>query len=493
MTPNDAAQPQKTCFVVMGFGKKTDFETKRTLDLDMSYQNMIKPAVEAAGLRCIRADEIVHSGPIDVPMYEMLLSADVVVADLSTSNKNAFYELGVRHALRPSTTIIIAEDGAKTFPFDINHVVVRQYHHLGEDIGASEARRFQKVLTEAIQQILAKDPTDYDSPVYTFLKNLTPPALQKKQEAALKAASAVAAPPLRGAARDAAKSADDLTYSALMAQAREAQKREDWLAMKVRLEIVRTTQAQARARERQAATVVNAIQEDREDPYLLQQLALATYKSKLPTGKAALLAARDVLVTLDPSTTNDTETLGMWGSIHKRLWDEAKRTPKVAAENSAEDLTYLDESIRAYERGFYLRNDHYNGINYAFLLNIRAAESESTAEAIADFVQARRVRKEVIALCEQWLSAQAASQTAEDLPTAEDLKKNATERYWVLASQGEAYVGMGQEKEAGRILQEAYSLAPETWMKGTTEEQLGKLRGLLASNPLRYITPNATP
>ena len=99
-----------TCFVVMGFGKKTDFETGRVLDLDQSYHNLIKPAVEAAGLKCIRADEIVHSGLIDVPMYEQLLKADVVVADISTSNRNALYELGVRHALRPYTTVIIAEE-----------------------------------------------------------------------------------------------------------------------------------------------------------------------------------------------------------------------------------------------------------------------------------------------------------------------------------------------------------------------------------------------
>jgi hypothetical protein len=77
---------------------------------------MIRPAVEAAGLKCVRADEIVHSGPIDVPMYEQILNADVVVADLSTSNKNAFYELGVRHALRPHTTVVVAEDGAKPSP-----------------------------------------------------------------------------------------------------------------------------------------------------------------------------------------------------------------------------------------------------------------------------------------------------------------------------------------------------------------------------------------
>src|SRR5215475_7531908 len=167
--PDSTAEGGGTCFVVMGFGKKTDFETGRVLDLDQSYINLIKPAVEAAGLRCIRADEIVHSGLIDVPMYEQLLNADVVVADLSTSNKNAFYELGVRHALRPYTTVVIAEDGIKAFPFDVNHVVVRQYHHLGEDIGYGEVQRFGQELTKAIREIMEKEPRANDSPVYTFL------------------------------------------------------------------------------------------------------------------------------------------------------------------------------------------------------------------------------------------------------------------------------------------------------------------------------------
>ena len=66
---------KKTCFVVMGFGKKVDFETGKTFDLDMSYHNLIKPAVEAAGVECIRADEITHAGVIDVPMYERILGS----------------------------------------------------------------------------------------------------------------------------------------------------------------------------------------------------------------------------------------------------------------------------------------------------------------------------------------------------------------------------------------------------------------------------------
>jgi hypothetical protein len=44
---------QRVCFVIMGFGKKTNYETGRVLDLNASYENLIKPAVEAAGLKWI--------------------------------------------------------------------------------------------------------------------------------------------------------------------------------------------------------------------------------------------------------------------------------------------------------------------------------------------------------------------------------------------------------------------------------------------------------
>src|SRR5215468_1254407 len=193
-TQPDPNPDSGTCFVVMGFGKKTDFETGRVLDLDQSYINLIKPAVEAAGLKCVRADEIVHSGLIDVPMYQQLLHADVVIADLSTANRNAFYELGVRHALRPYTTIIIAEDGIKPpFPFDLNHVAIRMYHHLGEDIGVSEAASFGAKLKEAITEILSKSPPDSDSPVYTFLDGLKVVAQGEQTQASTGAAAAAPA------------------------------------------------------------------------------------------------------------------------------------------------------------------------------------------------------------------------------------------------------------------------------------------------------------
>jgi tetratricopeptide (TPR) repeat protein len=450
---------QGTCFVVMGFGKKTDFETGRVLDLDMSYRNMIKPAVEAAGLRCVRADEIVHSGLIDVPMYEQLLNADVVVADLSTSNKNAFYELGVRHALRPFTTVVISEDGIKTFPFDVNHVAVRQYHHLGDDIGFGEAMRFRQLLTDAIVAIRKKDPREKDSPVYTFLNQLNPPALAATVQAAVQAAAREIGAKA-GSEPESAPKANDQTHSLLMQQVDDAQNRSDFVTAKTLLAVIRgMMKAQAPNRP--------------EDPYIIQRLALLTYKSGLPTEVGALEEARDLLVALDPTTSNDTETLGLWGSVHKRLW------------TLQQGMGLLDEAIRAYERGFYLRNDYYNGINLAYLLNGRAAEGADPAEAIADFVQARRVRKEVLAICEQWLENNPIPDAQSAGPEA--VKQAQNNRYWVLATVGEAYLGLGEELEGQEQLAKAYAAAPAQWMADSTQKQIANLKLLLDRSPLKYI------
>jgi hypothetical protein len=430
-------EKKKTCFVMMGFGEKVDFQSGRKLNLDAAYRSMIKPAVEDAGLECFRADEIVHSGVIDVPMYQQILTADVVVADLSTSNNNAFYELGVRHALRPYTTIIVAEDQFK-FPFDLGHIVIRQYKHLGEDIGFTEATRFRAVLKEAIEKIVS-NPAD-DSPVYAFLKGLKPPSLEKVMEAA-----ASAMEDATGAGDSPPVSAE--THSVLMQQVDEALKRDDFLTAKALLSTVREMMKPKDSHRP-------------ESPYIIQRLALATYKSKHPTRRAALEEARQLLLMLEPETSNDTETLGLWGAINKRLYEETN------------DRNFLDQAIRGYERGFYLRNDYYNGINLAFLLNLRASVASDPAEAITDFIQARRIRQEVISICEAYLRT-------ENLPEAD--------RYWAQASLAEAYVGTGREAEGQKLLDEIYKTAPQARMKESTEEQLGMLRPLLADSPLKYL------
>ncbi|MDQ3803932.1 MAG: DUF4071 domain-containing protein [Acidobacteriota bacterium] len=451
---------QKTCFVVMGFGEKVDFQTGRKLNLDASYHNMIKPTVEDAGLKCERADEIVHSGIIDVPMYERLLKADVVIADLSTYNPNAFYELGVRHALRPYTTIVIAEDKLN-YPFDVNHIVIRRYKHLGDDIGVGDARKFSSELKQALQTILQNQAND--SPVYEFLNGLTPPEVKQLAEAV--AAQAAQAP-------QSDAQANDPTLRVLMQQADEAQRQGNFVLAKSLLGAVREMmKPKGPGDPRQ------------EDPYIIQRLALVTYKSKLPTPQQALEEARALLATLNPATSNDTETLGLWGAVHKRLWDLMKGGQRDEA------LGHLDEAVRGYERGFYLRNDYYNGINLAYVLNLRAAHAASPEEAIADFVQARRVCREVVEICVEWLKQ--TEPAAGDEAGAEAVGKSNENKYWVLATLAEAYVRLGDEARAQDYLRQAYALNPTEWMKSSTEEQLKNLRELLADSPLKYVKADA--
>src|SRR5215470_3463666 len=110
--------PRPLCFVLMPFGIKPDPGSNVTINFDAIYEKVIRPAIEAAGLRAIRADEEKVGGIIHKPMFERLILCEYAVADLTTANANVYYELGVRHAMRPwSTTLIFAED--TRLPFDV--------------------------------------------------------------------------------------------------------------------------------------------------------------------------------------------------------------------------------------------------------------------------------------------------------------------------------------------------------------------------------------
>jgi hypothetical protein len=430
MTENTTASqtPKKKCFVVMGFGEKTDFATGRTLDLDKSYRLIIKKAVEDAGLECIRADDVVHAGIIDTPMYELLYDADLVVADLSTSNANAIYELGVRHALKPRTTIVIAESQFK-FPFDIGHLLVRTYEHLGKGIDGEEADRMRGLLKDAITELVG-NINKIDSPVYTFLPALTIPSI-------------AAAVTLMKQPETTASPTDDSSATLLLGMFKQARKDSNWVL---------------------AISLLNELLKKRpKDDYLKQQLALATYKSKQPTAEEALKAAKEILKDLNPTQTTDPETLGLWGAIAKRFWDISTKKPD------------LDEAIWAYEKGFYLKNDFYNGINFAFLLNVRASVSEKR-EAIADIVTAERIRKRVIDICNGILNG-----------TQTGFIEDEEQKFWLQATLVEAYLGTGQKDKAdelkSKIIKGDSKWSPEQWMIDTMNDQLDKLANLLEKAP----------
>src|SRR5215475_59884 len=105
------------CFVLMPFGTKTD-AAGRVTNFDKVYQNVIVPAVTRAGLEPVRADEEKIGGTIHKPMFEQLMLCHYAVADITGANPNVFYELGIRHALRPRSTVILFREGT-VIPFDI--------------------------------------------------------------------------------------------------------------------------------------------------------------------------------------------------------------------------------------------------------------------------------------------------------------------------------------------------------------------------------------
>jgi hypothetical protein len=394
---SDSTQ-QKLCFVVMGFGKKTDYPSGRTLDLDATYEEIIQPAVEAANLRCIRANEIFHSGVIDEKMYDMLLRADLVIADISTGNVNAVYELGVRHALKPFSTIIMKEDKGELH-FDLNHVSTFRYEHLETDIGSKEARRATSALKKLIEETLNKPQKD--SPVYTFLPNLIQPALTEQEfEEVLEDAEEV-----------------QESFSNLLSRAEAASKASDHSIA--------------------AESFKELLELRSSDSYLRQQCALHIYKAELPSETMALISANTLLEPLKPITSNDPETLGISGAIHKRLW-------KLTG-----DIETLNTAITLYSRGFDVRGDYYNGENAATCLDIRSNIQREDDEALFDRMSAKKIRESIIEKLNEVIN--------------QNNFEDRSDQKWIFATLANCYFSLNNVELGNTFEEKFYQSEPAEW------------------------------
>ena len=86
-------------FLISPFGKKLGPDGKM-IDFDAIYADFLQPALAEVGCAIVRADAELRAGIIRTDMFQELLLADLVVAELTLDNPNVWYELGVRHALR---------------------------------------------------------------------------------------------------------------------------------------------------------------------------------------------------------------------------------------------------------------------------------------------------------------------------------------------------------------------------------------------------------
>lgn len=165
-------------FVVMPFGRKPDTSGRFDIDFDEVYTRAIKPAAERAGVDVVRADEEIYGGPIHVAMYERLLLAEIAVADLTLSNANVFYELGIRHAARPRSTILIYAKGSH-LPFDVSPFRAIPYELQEGTIAENNLGPFMETLADHIARARANSEHT-DSPLFQYLPGLQPLTLARE-------------------------------------------------------------------------------------------------------------------------------------------------------------------------------------------------------------------------------------------------------------------------------------------------------------------------
>jgi hypothetical protein len=110
------SESRKLCFVVGPIGAEGTNERRHA---DLLMRLVIRPVMDQwPEFDIQRADQIAEPGMIDRQIITRLRDADLVIADLSTLNANAFYEIGIRHMV--SKPIVHMQKKEESTPFDVS-------------------------------------------------------------------------------------------------------------------------------------------------------------------------------------------------------------------------------------------------------------------------------------------------------------------------------------------------------------------------------------
>jgi hypothetical protein len=113
----------KTCFIILPFSQTTTEHTESYWK--SHFEEFLKPVIEEIGdIEVTRSDTM--RGDILNQIIFKLINSDIVIADVTDSNPNVYWELGVRHSYK-NGTIIISDKNYK-IPFDISKSEVHFYH-----------------------------------------------------------------------------------------------------------------------------------------------------------------------------------------------------------------------------------------------------------------------------------------------------------------------------------------------------------------------------
>ena len=336
------------CFIAMPFGRKE--AGGRNVEFDAVWQELIAPAIEAADMQPLRADEEQVGGIIHKPMFERLLLCEFAVADLTLANANVFYEIGVRHAARPATTVLIVADEVR-LPFDVAMLRTMPYR-LGADGRPSHAKEDAAQLGQLLEECRARQTKD--SPLFQLLDGIKPLEVPSDRTDVFRdqVAYAEAKKAELAQARKAGKDAVDAVRRALG--------RIDAVEAGVAIDLLLSYRA---VKDWQAMVdLVAELPEPLRSTVMVQeQLGFAL--NRAGRGEAAEKVLTDLIASRGPSS----ETLGILGRVYKDRWEAAAK-----AGESIKARALLSKALDAYRRGFETDwRDHYPGINAVTLMELK--------------------------------------------------------------------------------------------------------------------------
>jgi tetratricopeptide (TPR) repeat protein len=358
----------------MPFGVKPDGQGA-TVDFDAVYRELIEPAVQEAGMQALRADQELVGGLIHKPMYERLILADYAVADLTTANANVFYEVGVRHAVRPLSTVLIGADIQRT-PFDLAPDRVLPYT-LDRYGRPGSVEQDGTALTDTLRfarERTTKDP-EADSPVFQLLRELPVPQIDRLKTDTFRQQAA---------------------YS-VEAKRRLAAARIDGA------EAVRAFENELGSIEDVEAGVLvdvllsyRAVKAWPEMIALVERMPAALARTKLICEQYGFALNRDgrsddaeiVLRSVLDEHGASSETYGLIGRVFKDRWEAALKTSALQARG------HLEQAIDAYRKGFESDwRDAYPGINAVTLMEIRdpGGPGQQALIAVVQYANRRRI------------------------------------------------------------------------------------------------------
>lgn len=351
------------CFVLMPFDRKP--VGSLMVDFNAVYRDLLKPAIEAAGLTPLRADEEQAGGVIHKQMFERLLLCEYAVADLTGANANVYYELGVRHAHLPRSTVLVFADKILP-PFDLGLARGVQYR-LADDGSLADVEGDQARITAFLE---AARHVRKDSPLYEMLEgypdidHTKTDTFRARVDYSEKAKQALWLARSKGGAAAIAEVEKSLGPLANL---------EGGVVIDLLLSYRGVASAREPAGYEEMIRLATAMPPHLGETVLVrEQLAFALNR----VGRR--LEARQVLEQLIAERGPNPETNGLLGRVLKDQWDEL-----MAQGGGPTAEAMLDSAIEAYRQGFEADwRDAYPGINAVTLMELTTPPHEDRAKLL---------------------------------------------------------------------------------------------------------------